>query len=417
MKPSLIQKLVNAVLLLGPLAGAIIAAAAVRASEPPPTVTITALDADATESGHAAVFMAIREAGSITQPLVVPIKLGGSATPGADYVSPGASITFPAQTPLVLVKITPVADALVEGTETVTITLVPTLNAYTLGAEKSATAKITDASGSAAGATGSSAKGGLIDPPRGDGTKRPALPTPTGLLTVEITLDGQGNWKSPYQDGAYSAMNFHRTMKYSMPLQGYVAGGSGFTDIDRREQKTQPMIPNLQRYVVLQPQTAMTGQFGVPCGKGEVAISDEYKGMEVGDPGQPPLVPYTETWRGGGAFPSGDKTVPERDLCMTRFALDTDKHVVHIVIDGSDSHVKTQVTHNAFKAVPFNLRFQGDDLDGSAKAKLSFFDVPVPAGTKSFEFVRSIENFSQVMGKGKTQVPLRATVKWRVTIQ
>ncbi len=56
-------------------------------------MTLTALDADATESGHAAVFMAIREAGSITQPLVVPIRLGGSATPGADYVSPGASIT------------------------------------------------------------------------------------------------------------------------------------------------------------------------------------------------------------------------------------------------------------------------------------------------------------------------------------
>lgn len=402
MKSSLIQKIVNATLLLAPLTGAFIAAAAVRASEPVPTVTITALDADATESGHAAVFVAIREAGSIAQPLVVPIKLGGSATPGADYVSPGASITFPAQTPMVLVKITPVADALVEGTETVTVTLLPTAGAYTLGTEKSATATITDASGSAAGSA--------------TGTKRPGPPTPTGTLTVEIALEGSGDWKSPYKDGAYSAMNFHRTMKYSMPLQGYIAGGSGFTEIDQREQKSQPMLPNLKRYVVLQPQAAMTGQFGVPCGKGDVAIADEYKGMEVGDPGQPPLVPYTETWRGGGAFPSGDKTVPERDLCLTRFALDTDKHVVHIVIDGSDSHVKTQVTHNAFKAVPFNLRFQGDDLNGSAKAKLSFFDVPVAAGAKSFEFVRSIENFSQVMGKGKTQVPLRATVKWRVTM-
>jgi hypothetical protein len=347
--------------------------------------------------------MAIREAGSITQPLVVPLKLGGTATPGADYLSPGASITFPAQTPMVLVKITPVADALVEGTETVTLTLVATPGAYALGAEKSATATITDASASAAGSAKPVVKGG----PR----------TPTGLLTVEVTLDGQGNWKSPYKDGAYSAMTFHRTMKYSMPLQGYIAGGSGFTDIDRREQKTQPMIPNLQRYVVLQPQASMTAKVGVPCGKGEVAIDDVYKGMEVGDPGQPPLVPYTETWKGGGAFPSGDKTVPERDLCMTRFALDTDKHLVHIVIDGSDSHVKTQVTHNAFKAVPFNLRLQGDDLNGSAKEKLSFYDVPVPAGAKSFDFARTIENFSQVMGKGKTQVPLRATVKWHVELR
>ena len=397
MRPSQIQKLVNATLLLAPIVGALVAAAAVRAAEPVPTVTITALDADATESGHAAVFMAIREAASITQPLIVPIKLGGSATPGADYVNPGPTITFPAQTPMVLVKITPVADAIVEGTETVTVTLVPAPASYTLGNEKSATANITDASGSAAG---SAVK-----------VSRSTPATPTGMLTVEVTLDGAGIWKSPYKDGAYSAMKFHRTMKYTVPLQGFIAGGSGFTDIDRREQKSQPMLPNLQRYVVLQPQTRMTAQTGVPCGKGDVEILDEYKGMEVGDPGQPPLVPYTETWKGGGVFPSGDKTVPERDLCMTQFALDTDKHLVHIVLDGSDSHVKTQVVHNGFKAVPFNLSFQGD-----AREKLSFFDVPVTAGAKSFEFARTIENFSQVMGKGKTAVPLRATVKWRVTM-
>jgi hypothetical protein len=155
MQPSLIPKLVNATLLLAPIVGAFVAAAAVRAAEPVPTVTITALDADATESGHAAVFMAIREAASITQPLVVPIKLGGSATPGVDYANPGATITFPAQTPMVLVKITPMADALVEGTETVTVTLVPVPASYTVGNEKSATAIITDASGSAAGGGGS----------------------------------------------------------------------------------------------------------------------------------------------------------------------------------------------------------------------------------------------------------------------
>jgi hypothetical protein len=404
MKPSQVRKIVDATLLLVPILGALIASAAVRAAEPGPTVTITTIDDKATEAGHEATLVAIREGAAITQPLVVPIKLGGTATPGADYASPAASITFPAQAPLVVVKITPVADALVEGTETVTVTLLPG-SAYTLGEEKSATVMITDASGSAAGTAGSTSK------PQSGPAK------PTGTLTVEITLDGQGRWKHE-SNGAYSAMNFHRTMKYTVPLQGFAGGGAGFTDIDRREQKSQPMLPNLYRYVVLQPQTAMTGQFGVPCGKGEATIQDEYKGMEVGDPGQPPLVPYTETWREiHRTFPSGDKTVPERDLCLTRFALDTEKHVVHIVIDGSDSHVKTQITHNAFKAVPVNVRFQGDDLNGSAKAKLSFFDVPVAAGAKSFEFARSIENFSQVTGKGNTRVPLRATVKWRVTMQ
>jgi len=405
MKPSQVRKIVDATLLLVPILGALIASAAVRAAEPGPKVTLMTMDDKATEAGHEATLVAVREGAALTQPLVVPIKLGGTATPGADYASPGASITFPAQTPMVMVKISPVRDALLEGTETVTLTLLPG-STYALGEEKSETVTITDASGSAGTGTGAS---------RGNG---PAAQTPTGTLTVEITLDGQGSWKSPNKDGAYSAMNFHRTMRYTMPLRGFVGGGSGFTDIDERDQKAQTMLPNLYRYIVLQPQSAMTGQFGAPCGEGEAAIQDEYKGMEVGDPGQPPLVPYTETWREiHRTFPSGDKTVPERDLCLTRFALDTDKHVVHIVIDGSDSHVKTQITHNAFKAVPINVRFQGDDLDGSAKAKLSFFDVPVAAGAKSFELTRSIEHFSQVTGKGNTRIPLRATVKWRVTMQ
>lgn len=395
MKPSHLRRLVDATLLLVPILGALVASAVARAAEPSPTVTIMTLDDKATEAGHQAILVATREGAAITQPLTIPIKLGGTATPGADYTSPGPSITFPAQTPMVMVKITPLPDALVEGTETAIVTLLPG-SAYTLGDEKSATVTITDASGSAA-------------PGKGD-TRTPALAKPTGTLTIEVTFDGHGNWKSPYKDGAYSAMSFHRTMKYTMPLEGYVGGGSGFTDIDRREQPSQPMLPNLKRYVVLDPIRQLVGE---PCAKGEAQVLDEYKGMEVGDPGQPPLVPYTETWKGGGLFPSGDKTVPERDLCMTHFALDTDKHVAHIVIDGSDSHVKTQITHNGFQPRPVNVRLQGED----AKEKLSFFDVPVPAGAKSVEFSRTIENFSQVMGKGKTQVPLRATVTWRVTLR
>src|SRR5690242_12522817 len=41
MKTSLAQKIVNATLLLGPIVAAFVAAAAVRAGEPGPTVTIT----------------------------------------------------------------------------------------------------------------------------------------------------------------------------------------------------------------------------------------------------------------------------------------------------------------------------------------------------------------------------------------
>ena len=62
MKPSLIQKIVNAILLLGPIVGAFVAAAAVRASEPVQEVAIIAVDfqgewgpgAGSNESGSAA---------------------------------------------------------------------------------------------------------------------------------------------------------------------------------------------------------------------------------------------------------------------------------------------------------------------------------------------------------------------------
>ncbi len=71
----------------------------------------------------------------------------------------------------------------------------------------------------------------------------------------------------------------------------------------------------------------MTGQFGVRA-PGEAQILDEYKGMEVGDPGQPPLVPSTPK-RGKAAAPShpATRSSPERDLCMTRFALDTGQSI------------------------------------------------------------------------------------------
>jgi hypothetical protein len=96
---------------------------------------------------------------AVTPPFVVPIKLGGTATPGADYVSPGSSITFPPQVQMVTVEVVPVADAIVEGTETVIVTLAANPRAWSLDDQSSATATITDASGSAASAPDKPGKG------------------------------------------------------------------------------------------------------------------------------------------------------------------------------------------------------------------------------------------------------------------
>jgi hypothetical protein len=70
----------------------------------------------------AAALLATRE-GPNAQTLVVPIQVSGKATAAADCASLGASIDFPAQMSMVMVKIVPVADTLVEGAETVVVTL------------------------------------------------------------------------------------------------------------------------------------------------------------------------------------------------------------------------------------------------------------------------------------------------------
>jgi len=103
------------------------------AADPVPTVTLVAIDSDATEAGHVATFLAMRDAASITPPLTIPIAVTGT------------TITFPAQTPLITVKIVPIADAVAEGNESVLVSLLPKAGAYTLGDDKSAVATISDA--------------------------------------------------------------------------------------------------------------------------------------------------------------------------------------------------------------------------------------------------------------------------------
>ena len=90
MKLALGHKTVNAVPQRASLAAALLTGATAQAAESGPIVTIVAIDPNASE---------------------------------ADYASLGASINFPAQMSMVMVKIVPVADTLVEGAETVVVTL------------------------------------------------------------------------------------------------------------------------------------------------------------------------------------------------------------------------------------------------------------------------------------------------------
>jgi uncharacterized delta-60 repeat protein len=111
-----------------------------------PTVGIVRL-ADAAEGGSAGSFRVFRDQVTNISTRVY-FSLGGTATYGSDYSFAPATarygyVDIPAGQASVLITVTPVDDAVWEGTESVTLTLQPGI-AYDLGTSRSATVAITD---------------------------------------------------------------------------------------------------------------------------------------------------------------------------------------------------------------------------------------------------------------------------------
>ena len=111
-----------------------------------PIVNITATDANATETGNDTGAFRISRTGSTVGPLTVSytIATGPGQATSADYTPTltGAA-TIPAGQSFVDITITPVNDNLVEGNETVTLTLGDT-GSYDVGANRTATVTIAD---------------------------------------------------------------------------------------------------------------------------------------------------------------------------------------------------------------------------------------------------------------------------------
>jgi hypothetical protein len=87
-----------------------------------------------------------RTGGNVSAPLNVFFQKSGTATNGADYQSLGGGVSLvviPAGQLTATVSVIPVPDTLVEGSETVVLTLV-TNAAYAIGASSSATVTIAD---------------------------------------------------------------------------------------------------------------------------------------------------------------------------------------------------------------------------------------------------------------------------------
>jgi hypothetical protein len=106
-----------------------------------PLVTVVATDPTATETGRTTGTFMVRRTGSTTAPLIVFYTVTGTATPGSDYAILPGSLTIPRGAVSALIPVTPTDDPLMEGTETVVLTLAPR-TAYTVGAPSSATVNI-----------------------------------------------------------------------------------------------------------------------------------------------------------------------------------------------------------------------------------------------------------------------------------
>jgi hypothetical protein len=116
--------------------------------DPDPTnlVSVSAFDASASETGDNTGTFRLTRAGDLTllaSPLTVTFTLTGTATNGTDYTAVPLTATFAASQPAVDVVVTPTADALAEGPETVILTLTG-VAPYELGSPVSATVNITD---------------------------------------------------------------------------------------------------------------------------------------------------------------------------------------------------------------------------------------------------------------------------------
>ncbi len=133
----------------------------IKVLEPPPqpVVTIRATDPVAAEPDPAANYLdtatfKVHRTGSTNLPLQVQYLIGGTALNGVDYKSLPRSLWIPAGARCIDVVIEPLDDLLVEGTETVVLTIVPPIciteafppapDCYRVGPANSAKAIIRD---------------------------------------------------------------------------------------------------------------------------------------------------------------------------------------------------------------------------------------------------------------------------------
>jgi hypothetical protein len=152
-----------------------------------PVVSIVANQPNATEAGTAGQFTVSR-IGLTTSALTVTVSRSGTATSGSDFTALPTTVTIPIGATDVVVNVTPLQDTLVEGPETVILSLVASAS-YALSASSSATVTIADDDRSTVSITATDAVASETPGNTGTFTVTRTAPT-TGALSVSLTISG-----------------------------------------------------------------------------------------------------------------------------------------------------------------------------------------------------------------------------------
>jgi K319L-like, PKD domain/PKD domain/Calx-beta domain len=116
-------------------------------------VSVTAIDASASESGSDPGVFRLARTGSAAAALTVGYSIAGTATNGVDYTTISGTIVIPAAQAFADLTIAPIPDGVVEGSETVIVTVLDTAD-YDVGTPASATVTIGDTTDPCAGGGG-----------------------------------------------------------------------------------------------------------------------------------------------------------------------------------------------------------------------------------------------------------------------
>ncbi|MFL5330842.1 MAG: FG-GAP-like repeat-containing protein [Gemmataceae bacterium] len=173
-----------------------------------PTVSVTATDAIASEPGANTGLFTITRTGNTAAPMTVNLSIGGSANNSADYRGIPSTITIPAGSSSVVIPVNPSDDALIEGNESVTLTVAASTQ-YQIGTSSTGTVTILDNDVAGTSGPGGTISGvTFVDNNRNGVKDAGESPSKSETVFLDTNLNGQLDAGEPVAtiaaDGSFS---------------------------------------------------------------------------------------------------------------------------------------------------------------------------------------------------------------------